>query len=102
MVALLVRAHRKALPSPAPLEGVLDADDPDRLQRLAACLRVAEQLERGRAGGIREVRMEAPDGTARLLVRAEGDPAVALWSAALEAPAFERAFGRRLELAVDA
>jgi exopolyphosphatase / guanosine-5'-triphosphate,3'-diphosphate pyrophosphatase len=101
LVALLVRAHRKALPSPAPLEGVLDPDDADRLQRLAACLRVAEQLERGRAGGIREVRMEAPDGTARLLVRAEGDPAVALWSAALEAPAFERAFGRRLELAVD-
>ena len=101
LVALLVRAHRKALPSPSPLEGVLDADDPDRLLRLAACLRVAEQLERGRAGGIREVRMEAPDGTVRLSVRAEGDPAVALWSAALEAPAFERAFGRRLELAVE-
>jgi exopolyphosphatase/guanosine-5'-triphosphate,3'-diphosphate pyrophosphatase len=102
LVALLVRAHRKALPTPSPLEGVLDPDDPDRLQRLAACLRVAEQLERGRAGGIRELRMEAPDGTLRLAVRAEGDPAVALWSAALEAPAFERAFGRRLELAVDA
>ena len=101
LVALLVRSHRKALPTPAPLEGVLDADDPERLMRLAACLRVAEQLERGRAGGIREVRMEAPDGTVRLAVRAEGDPAVALWSAALEAPAFERAFGRRLELAVD-
>ena len=70
--------------------------------RLAACLRVAEQLERGRAGGIRDLRLEAPDGTVRLAVRAEGDPAVALWSAALEAPAFERAFGRRLELAVDA
>jgi exopolyphosphatase / guanosine-5'-triphosphate,3'-diphosphate pyrophosphatase len=102
LVALLVRSHRKALPTPAPLEGVLDADDPQRLMRLAACLRVAEQLERGRAGGIREVRMEAPDGTVRLAVRAEGDPAVALWSAALEAPVFDRAFGRRLELAVDA
>ena len=101
MVALLVRSHRKALPATAPLEGALDPDDEERLARLAACLRVAEQLERGRAGGIREVRMEAPDGTVLLAVRAEGDPAVALWSAALEAPAFERAFGRRLELAVD-
>ena len=101
LVALLVRSHRKALPSPSPLESVLDRDDGDRLTRLAACLRVAEQLERGRAGGIREVRIEAPDGTVRLAVRAEGDPSVALWSAALEAPAFERAFGRRLELAVD-
>ncbi len=102
LVALLVRAHRKALPSPSPLEGVLAPDDGDRLMRLGACLRVAEQLERGRAGGIRDLRLEAPDGTVRLAVRAEGDPAVALWSAALEAPAFERAFGRRLELAVDA
>jgi exopolyphosphatase/guanosine-5'-triphosphate,3'-diphosphate pyrophosphatase len=100
LVALLVRAHRKALPTPSPLEGVLDPDDDERLMRLAACLRVAEQLERGRAGGIREVRMDAPDGTVRLAVRAEGDPAVALWSAALEAPVFDRAFGRRLELTV--
>ncbi len=89
LVALLVRSHRKALPTPAPLEGVLGVDDAERLMRLAACLRVAEQLERGRAGGIREVRMEAPDGTVRLAVRAEGDPAVALWSAALEAPIFD-------------
>jgi exopolyphosphatase/guanosine-5'-triphosphate,3'-diphosphate pyrophosphatase len=100
MVALLVRAHRKALPSPAPLEGVLGPSDEHRLCRLAACLRVAEQLERGRARGIRELRAEAPNGTVQLLVRAEGDPSVALWSAAQEAPAVERAFGRRLELAV--
>jgi exopolyphosphatase/guanosine-5'-triphosphate,3'-diphosphate pyrophosphatase len=101
MVALLVRAHRKALPTLSPLEDLFSAGDEDRLARLAACLRVAEQLERGRARGVRDVRVEAPDGVARLLVRAEGDPSVALWSAALEGPAFERAFGRRLELAVD-
>jgi exopolyphosphatase/guanosine-5'-triphosphate,3'-diphosphate pyrophosphatase len=102
MVALLVRAHRKALPSLAPLEGLFSPADEERLARLSACLRVAEQLERGRARGVRDVRVEAPDGVARLLVRAQGDPAVALWSAALEGPAFERAFGRRLEVAVDA
>lgn len=100
MVALLVRSHRKALPSLSPLEDILDRDAGDRLTRLATCLRVAEQLERGRARGIRDVRAEAPDGVVRLLVRAEGDPSVALWTAALEAPIFERAFGRRLELAV--
>ena len=56
-MALLARAHRKALPSTAPLEGVLDDGDADRLDRLACCLRIAEQLERGRAGGIRDVRL---------------------------------------------
>ena len=66
---------------------------------MAVCLRLAEQLERGRAGGIREVRMDAPDGVVRLLVRAEGDPTAAIWAAALESPAVESAFGRRLEVA---
>ena len=97
-VALLVRSHRKALPSVAPLGEILDAGDDERLARVAVCLRLAEQLERGRAGGIREVRMEAPDGVARLLVHAEGDPTAAIWAAALETPAMESAFGRRLEV----
>ena len=101
MVALLARAHRKALPSTSPLEGVLGPDDDDRLGRLACCLRIAEQLERGRAQGIRDLRVSAPDGAVRVAVSAEGDPAVAMWSAALEAPAVQRAFGRRLEITDD-
>ncbi|WP_217924042.1 Ppx/GppA phosphatase family protein [Miltoncostaea oceani] len=100
MIALLVRAHRKALPNPAPLEGVLDDDDVDRLQRLACCLRIAEQLERGRARGVTGVEVDAPDGELVLRVRAEGDPAVALWSAALEGPVVQRAFERRLRIEV--
>jgi exopolyphosphatase / guanosine-5'-triphosphate,3'-diphosphate pyrophosphatase len=100
LIALLVRGHRKGLPSPAPLEDVLEEDDVERLDRLAACLRIAEQLERGRARGVTDVSVEAPDGELRLSVTAEGDPSVALWTAALEGPAVQRAFGRRLELAV--
>jgi exopolyphosphatase / guanosine-5'-triphosphate,3'-diphosphate pyrophosphatase len=100
LIALLVCAHRKALPHTAPLHDVLDPEDPGRLDRLACCLRIAEQLERGRAGGVREVRVAAPDGALRLEVEAEGDPSVALWSAALEGPAVQRAFGRRLTLTV--
>ena len=99
LIALLARSHRKALPTTAPLEGVLADDDEDRLARLACCLRIAEQLERGRARGIRDVRVEAPDDDVlRVAVTAEGDPDIAIWSAALEAPAVQRAFGRRLEV----
>lgn len=100
LIALLVRAHRKALPNPSPLDDVLEPEDADRLDRLACCLRIAEQLERGRARGVTEVQAEAPDGELRLTVTAQGDPAVALWSAALEAPVVQRAFDRRLELEV--
>jgi exopolyphosphatase/guanosine-5'-triphosphate,3'-diphosphate pyrophosphatase len=101
-VALLVRAHRKALPTPAPLEGVVDDDGMDRVMRLAACLRLAEQLERGHARSVHRVRVEAPSGVARVLVDAEGDPTAALWSAAQEAPVVDRAFGRRLEVVAEA
>ena len=79
---------------PGGVESILGEGDEDRLNRLAACLRLAEQLERGRAGGIRDVRVEAGGDGVRVLVTAEGDPAIAIWSAELEAPAVQRAFGR--------
>ncbi len=100
MVALLVRAHRKALPSADPLADIVGGAGAEALGRMAVCLRIAEQLERGRAGGVRRLSADARDGLLRLEVDAEGDPTVALWSAAQEAPAVEAAFGRRLELAL--
>ena len=112
MISLLVRGHRKGLPSISPLEEILrrrtardptrgdDEGDEAKLRRLACCLRIAEQLERGRARGIRSLTMKATKSSLRLTVEAAGDPSVALWSAALEAPIVQRAFGRRLELAV--
>ena len=99
MVALLVRAHRKALATTNGFEAVLEPGDEASLARLAACLRVAEQLERGRAQVVRRLRFDAVDGAVRVGVEAEGDPGLAVWSAAQQGVAFERAFGRRLEVA---
>jgi exopolyphosphatase/guanosine-5'-triphosphate,3'-diphosphate pyrophosphatase len=98
LVALLVRAHRKAPPGLNGLDAVLERGDDARLLRLAACLRIAEQLERGRAGRVLGVRCDPADGAVRLAVRAEGDPRVAVWSAEQEADAFARAFGPRLDV----
>jgi hypothetical protein len=39
------------------------------------------------------------DGAVRVGVDAEGDPGLAVWSAAQQGAVFERAFGRRLEVA---
>ena len=102
LIALLARAHRKALPSTAPLDGVLADGDAARLDRLACCLRIAEQLERGRAGGIRDVRLSLDGEAVRVEVTATGDPAIPIWSAGLEAPAVERAFGRPLRVVEEA
>jgi exopolyphosphatase/guanosine-5'-triphosphate,3'-diphosphate pyrophosphatase len=107
MIALLVRGHRKGQPTLSPLEDIMrpaggahGEGDEGALRRLASCLRIAEQLERGRARGIRSLEMTATKTTLRLDVTAIGDPSVALWSAALESPVVQRAFGRRLELGV--
>ena len=99
LIALLVRAHRKG---PVSLEGlgpVLEAGDEQRLVRLAACLRIAEHLERGRAGLVRSVTCALDDGTVRVVVGGDDDAGLAVWSAAQQAAVFERAYGRRLELA---
>lgn len=98
MIALLVRAHRKATPSVDPGVGVLHDGDIERLWRLASCLRLAEQLERDRAQVVHGVTVDGRGRTVTLHLAASGDPTVALRSAALEAPVFERAFGRRLRI----
>lgn len=91
MIALLVRGHRKALPTTAPFESLLGPDDDDRLARLAACLRIAEQLARSRdVGG---VRLEHTGQGLHAAVACAGDPTVALLSAARESPALVAAVG---------
>lgn len=94
MVALLVRGHRKALASPSPLEGVLGPDGRGRLQRLAACLRVAEQLAQSRS--VTGVALRDDGERLHAAVADSGDPTVAVWSAGQESPAMQRAVGRGL------
>ena len=99
MVALLVRHHRKASPNPDPLRQVLSRGGEARLLRMASCLRIAEQLERGRTQVVTDVRCRRDGDTVRIGVVADGDPSLAIWAARLEGPVFERAFGHRLEIA---
>lgn len=98
MVALLVRGHRKRLPRPGPLAGLLEPGDADLLARLVICLRLAEQLERDRAGVVGDVNIDLEARRLRLRVRAGGDPGVALWSAAREAWAVADALDLELEV----
>jgi exopolyphosphatase/guanosine-5'-triphosphate,3'-diphosphate pyrophosphatase len=98
VVALLVRGHRKSLPDPAELAPLLAAEDRGRLLRLGACLRIAEQLDRGHTGVVDGISLVARDGTISATLRAGADPGLQLFAASQECGVFEQAFGRPLVL----
>ncbi len=55
IIALLTRYHRKGTPMAGEWESLLEKGDENRLQVLAALLRISEYLERGRSGVVRDV-----------------------------------------------
>jgi exopolyphosphatase/guanosine-5'-triphosphate,3'-diphosphate pyrophosphatase len=98
MIALVIRAHRKSLPSYEWLRPVLEKGDDARFLRLASCLRLAEQLERDRTQQVTSVAVERVDDTVQLRLNGDADHSVAVWSAAPEAEVFRQAFGASLDL----
>lgn len=98
IIAQLVRGHRKRVQPPGPLSALLKGRDEERILRLAAFLRIAEQLEVGRARAITGVDCAIAGDLVTLWLRAHGDVDVAMWSARQEADVFRRATGRRLAI----
>ncbi len=98
-IAALARAHRGAGPKPShePF-ALLDREGRDRVTRLAALLRVADGLDRGRAANVDGMEVVLSDGRARLVVKAQGDIAIELWGARRKRELFERTFRRHLDV----
>ncbi len=98
-LAALVRHHRRGDPKPTEeLFGALASDERERIRRLAAILRVADGLDRGRRQRVHGLR--AQDTGAAVLVRiaGEGDPELEVWGARRRRDLFERVFGRDVEI----
>ena len=72
-----------------------DCRDDEIFERGVALLRLAEQLERAKAGQVRDLRCRLTASGLEFLVDCAGDPSLAMWSAAQEAPHLERVFGLR-------
>ncbi len=96
LIALLVRYHRKGNPKIDGYEEVLSEDDLRTLVALTACLRMAESLERSRAGRVAGLDVRVGDETIVLELAAAEPPTVEMWEAARHGELFEQAFGRRL------
>ena len=96
LIGLLARYHRKGSPDISTYEALLDAEDLSILTRLAAILRLAENLERGRNGIVDDVIVNWGEDYLRLTLIADEYPAVELWETERNAlPLVEQAFGRR-------
>jgi len=98
IIALLSRYHRKGTPDTSDYDRLLDGEDDILLARLAAILRVAECLERGRNADVDDVIATWSDDRLRLTLISDAYPAVELWQAERNASGLlEDAFGRAVE-----
>ncbi|GMU79638.1 MAG: exopolyphosphatase [Acidimicrobiia bacterium] len=90
----LVRWHRRGSPD-------VDAyplADLGRLQRLTALIRLADGLDRGRAGAVEAVDVQVGPSLVLLRLHASGDAELELWGARRKRELFERCFDRDLEI----
>ncbi len=96
LIGQMTRYHRKGQPTLGEFEAVARRGDAALLDRGAAVLRVAEQLERPRDQSVRRMHVSHPDGRVELRLESEVDVTVSRWAAEREGELFARAFGREL------
>jgi exopolyphosphatase / guanosine-5'-triphosphate,3'-diphosphate pyrophosphatase len=82
VIAALCRFHRKSMPHPRhPQFQALDADSKRLVMNLAPLLRIADALDRGNEQKVRNVTTAAKNGAVSLLVQAERDADLEIWTA---------------------
>ena len=94
LIGQMARYHRKGQPTLGEFEPLARRGDDALLDRCAACLRVAEQLERPRDQSVRRVHVSQSNGRVELRLESDVDVSVARWAAQRESDLFARAFGR--------
>ncbi len=99
IIAQAARYHRKGMPVPGPMAPLFHEGDAERLNRCAALLRLAEDLERSRDQLVRSTTIALTNGAVELRLIADGESAVPRWAAGRERQLFARAFHRDLSVA---
>jgi exopolyphosphatase/guanosine-5'-triphosphate,3'-diphosphate pyrophosphatase len=98
LIAQTVRYHRKGTPELGELAPLCHPGDDQLLTALAALLRLAEHLDRGRDGAVTSARLHRRDDRLELELAVDGDAALAHWGAERQSDLFRRAFGHPLTL----
>lgn len=100
LLALLVRWHRRGMPTLDPYKALCRKGDLGLVEKLAACLRLAEDLERSRSQVIRDVQCFIDRQEIRILVETPQTAEAELWAASRETTLWQSAFGRGLRLLI--
>ncbi len=89
VIAALCRFHRKSMPHPRhPQFQALDADSKRLVLNLVPLLRIADALDRGHEQRVQDITPATRDGAVTLLVKAEQDADLEIWTANEEAKGF--------------
>jgi exopolyphosphatase/guanosine-5'-triphosphate,3'-diphosphate pyrophosphatase len=99
LIANVARYHRGAHPK-RKHENLarLSSDDQQRVQRMAAILRLAGGLDRSRSQLVRDVVARVEDGRVVIEAVADAEPQVDLWGAERRTDLFEKVFGLPLSI----
>jgi exopolyphosphatase/guanosine-5'-triphosphate,3'-diphosphate pyrophosphatase len=95
LLAALARWHRRGDPKAT---DELPLVDEERLRPLVALLRLADGLDRGRAGTVEHVDVRVGPSLVVVEIQARGDAELELWGARRKRELFEKLFARDLEL----
>lgn len=100
-LAALVRHHRRGdIKTSEPRAAALDKSARERLRKLAALLRLADGLDRGRRGAIEGLDVEIGTDLVVFRLHTHDDAELELWGVRRRRDLFEKVFERELEAAV--
>jgi exopolyphosphatase/guanosine-5'-triphosphate,3'-diphosphate pyrophosphatase len=100
-LATLVRHHRRGEPKTSePRFAALDKGSRERVRRLAALLRLADGVDRGRRGSIEGIDVEVGTDLVVLRLHTHEDAELELWGVRRRRELFEKVFQRELEATV--
>ena len=97
-LAALVRHHRRGeIKTSEPRAAALDKNARERLRRLAALLRLADGLDRGRRGVVEDLDIQIGADLVVLRLQTRDNAELELWGVRRRRELFEKVFGRELE-----
>jgi exopolyphosphatase/guanosine-5'-triphosphate,3'-diphosphate pyrophosphatase len=98
LIGQAARYHRKGNPGLGEFTALARPGDEELLNRIAAAVRIAEQLERSRDQAVRACDVLVKNGRVELRLHAEADVTIARWATERQGDVFRKAFGRDLSV----